>query len=100
MDRTKLKSEITQILKDNITFSGQTGSYVVHGAIDKIVDLFEREREKELLIHNALTVLKRIHAMLEIDFESQTEQDKEIISDIVEMSANIRDDYWMYKRDL
>lgn len=31
------REHIAQILRDNITFSGQVGDYVIHGAIDKII---------------------------------------------------------------
>jgi hypothetical protein len=36
----KLKEDIAQILRDNITFSGQTGDYIIHGAIDKLIEYF------------------------------------------------------------
>lgn len=31
------REKIAQILRDNITFSGQVGDYVIHGAIDKLI---------------------------------------------------------------
>lgn len=47
------KKEIAQILKDNITFSGQLGDYVIHGAIDKIIELHKSliENERERIQH-------------------------------------------------
>lgn len=30
------EKDIAQMLRDNITFSGQVGDYVIHGAIEKI----------------------------------------------------------------
>lgn len=31
------REKIAQILRENITFSGQVGDYVIHGAIDKLI---------------------------------------------------------------
>lgn len=42
----KLREEITEILRDNITFSEQVGKYVIHGALDKLIELIDRERIK------------------------------------------------------
>ena len=32
------REEVAQILRDNITFSPQTQAYVIHGAIDKLIE--------------------------------------------------------------
>lgn len=40
----KLREEITEILRDNITFSEQVGKYVIHGALDKLIELIDREK--------------------------------------------------------
>lgn len=37
--------QIAEILRDNITFSGQVGDYVIHGAIEKIL---ERENQESI----------------------------------------------------
>lgn len=41
-----LDEQILTILRDNITFSGQVGDYVVHGAIAKIKKLIADEAGK------------------------------------------------------
>lgn len=41
------KEGIAKILRDNITFSGQLGDYVVHGAAQKIIRLHESILEQE-----------------------------------------------------
>lgn len=48
----KLREEITEILRDNITFSDQVGKYVIHGALDKLIELIDREKEtaKQLFV--------------------------------------------------
>jgi hypothetical protein len=33
----KAEAEITEILKDNIHFSGQLDAYIIHGAIEKLI---------------------------------------------------------------
>lgn len=38
---TQLRESIAAVLRDNITFSGQAGDYVIHGAIDKIIEYFK-----------------------------------------------------------
>lgn len=40
----ELYQKIAQILRDNITFSPQVEGYVIHGAIEKIIDLFKNEK--------------------------------------------------------
>jgi hypothetical protein len=35
----EFKEHVAQILRDNITFAGQVGDYVIHGALDKIWQL-------------------------------------------------------------
>lgn len=42
------REQIAQILKDNITFSPQIGDYVIHGAIERLL-----EREKRIAIEFA-----------------------------------------------
>ena len=32
------REEVAQILRDNITFSPQIGDYVIHGAIEKLIE--------------------------------------------------------------
>ena len=32
------REQLASILRDNITFSGQVGGYVIHGAIEKIIE--------------------------------------------------------------
>ena len=32
------REEVAKILRDNITFSGQVGDYIIHGAIDKLIE--------------------------------------------------------------
>lgn len=32
------REEVAQILRDNITFSPQIGNYVIHGAIEKLLE--------------------------------------------------------------
>lgn len=44
---------IAQILRDNITFSGQVGDYVIHGAIEKILS-----RQKDMAIEFAVFIFK------------------------------------------
>lgn len=39
--------KIAQILRDNITFSGQVGDYVIHGAINKIIEHFSDQLAKQ-----------------------------------------------------
>jgi len=38
-----LDEQILSILRDNITFSGQVGDYVVHGAVEKIKELIKEK---------------------------------------------------------
>lgn len=45
MTTDKTKEEIAAILRDNIHFSGQVGDYVIHGAIEK---LLEREQVQSI----------------------------------------------------
>jgi len=42
-----MRIEITKILRDNITYSGQIGDYVIHGAIDELMNYFKRKSEPE-----------------------------------------------------
>jgi len=42
----KLRDRIGQILKDGITFSSQVDRYVVHGAIDALIELIKEEKAK------------------------------------------------------
>ena len=51
-----------------------------------------------LPIQHVGPMLRNIHNMLEVDFDEQTNENKELMSDIVEMCQAIADDYWMYKR--
>lgn len=44
-EEQELREQIAQILRDNITFSGQVGYYVIHGAIDKLIELFTITRK-------------------------------------------------------
>ena len=55
---------IAQILRDNITFSGQIGTYVIHGAIEKIAEYFENKHSQEL---NAFKekLIKKIETKIE-----------------------------------
>jgi len=40
-DKQRIEKEaIAKILRDNITFSGQIGDYVIHGAIEKLQEYF------------------------------------------------------------
>lgn len=39
-DRAAIKADLMNIIKDNITFVAQVGGFVVHGAIDKILEYF------------------------------------------------------------
>lgn len=41
------REKIAEIIKDNITFSHQIDAYIIHGAIEKIMDLVGVEQEKE-----------------------------------------------------
>lgn len=43
-----LTDKITGILKEDIHYSPQVQGFVVHGAIEKIEDLFKKEMEKIL----------------------------------------------------
>jgi uncharacterized membrane protein YraQ (UPF0718 family) len=39
----ELRKRIAEILRNGITFSGQVGDYVIHGAIDELIKLIGRE---------------------------------------------------------
>lgn len=50
------REQIAQILKDNITFSPQVGNYVIHGAIEKLL-----EREKRIAIEFASWIVLQVY---------------------------------------
>lgn len=45
MKSTELKNKVMEILKDNVFFAPQVGEYVVHGAIDKIHELYSKQND-------------------------------------------------------
>lgn len=54
--------QIAKILRDNITFSGQTGDYVIHGAIEKILEWQRgKERDFKLLVREYFQVREDIN---------------------------------------
>ena len=54
------RESIVEILKDNITFSGQVGDYVIHGAIDKILELHNKQlSDHKKLISELLPIAER-----------------------------------------
>lgn len=42
-EERQVKEDIANILRDNVYFSGQLGDYVIHGAIEKIVEYFNQQ---------------------------------------------------------
>lgn len=45
------REQVAKILQENITFSGQLGDYVIHGAIEKLLEwrkLYSDQQNKEL----------------------------------------------------
>src|SRR5580765_7508993 len=42
-----IEEQIAQILADEIHFSGQTGNYVIHGAIEKIKELIQSQQQEK-----------------------------------------------------
>ena len=43
-DEKNFKETVAKILKDNITFSGQVGDYIIHGALEKIWELHKKDK--------------------------------------------------------
>ena len=53
------REEVAQILRDNITFSPQTQAYVIHGAIDKLIE-WRRAYAEQFIEAAAMECSKRI----------------------------------------
>jgi hypothetical protein len=68
-----MREQIAQILRDNITFSGQVGDYVIHGAIDKILELVQPEVDDDPVIKikgKTIATYKRVlESKTELDFK-------------------------------
>ena len=75
------KKQIAKILKENITFSGQLGDYVVHGAIDKIIELHEsllqtrseaiKERSDKITLLESYSNFLTDHGYLDTDWQDE-----------------------------
>lgn len=48
-----LKERIAEILRDHTTWSPQAGAYVIHGAIEKIVELFPKTKTDQEIENEA-----------------------------------------------
>lgn len=68
--------KIAQILRDNITFSGQVGDYVIHGAINKIIEHFSDHSELA-----TITQLYKINLQKSIDMKVELAKQEKLIED-------------------
>lgn len=77
METPKERGLIAKILRDNITFAGQIGDYVIHGAIDKIIEHFSSLREQNTELETKLANLtQRYDAAKKLMTEYHQEKEK------------------------
>ena len=70
------RDKIAQILRDGITFSGQVGDYVIHGAIDELIKYNETQviplRERLEKVEKALKEARDVLVMASLIDKTST----------------------------